>query len=515
MRGITTTILSLFILQVFAQTSVSFNNLGNATFQNNYQNPALIPSQDLFIGIPVISGIHLHSNSKTSYNETFTKEGETTLVDISKILKAFQNQNMVSAHTGVNLFHVGIKMKNASLISFSARERVEVDLLSSKELVDYLWNGNEKYVNQDINVAEAGVKAMHFREFGFGYAKPVNNRMDFGVRAKFLLGIADVSLPGNFSATLNSNGEAFQLDAKWNNFAIRSSGLNILRDNEDSISSIGSHLIMNKNTGFAVDLGLKYRLSRAHTITASLLDIGFINWKVDIENRFINDTTFNYSGVSLDSLGTVRQTIKDSLVANFRTSTNFDPYRGWLPLKVYGSWIYHYSRNTDIYFSGGVRLIQRRLKMLYGIGLTKRFGSAFMANVTATKLPQQFVNLGASFVVNGGPVQFYIAAEQIASSFSLPDKKAFDFRMGINLAIGSRDGDSRNEAGKRKVAGAKGVDTNEFLGQRVVTKKREGIYSIIKRQKKRELKDNKSPQKGRVNRKSLNGHSGKKNTNKN
>lgn len=508
MRILFATIASTFFLFLSAQTSVSFYNLGNATFQNNYLNPSFIPRENLFIGLPVISGVHAHINTKTSYNETFTVESTRTLVDIDKILTNLQSQNMISAQLGINLLHIGVKTKKKGLISFSARERLEVDALYSKQLVEFLWNGNEQFTNRNVNVSNLGLKAMHFREFGIGYATPVNERMNFGLRGKFLVGFADVSIPANFSATLRSDGEAFQVDAEWQNAQLRTSGLDIYDGSE---GNLGSHLLMNSNTGFGLDLGITYHLSKAYTVTASLLDVGFINWKENIGTESLNDTTFNYSGVQLDELGTVRQTIQDSLLDKFSTTTTFEPYRGLLPLRLHGSWIYHYRRGTDIHVSGGARMIQRQLKMLYGVGVTQKFGEIFTGNITATKLPQQFVNLGASFTVKGGPIKMYVAADQIVS-FSVPDAKAFDFRIGINLALGVKKDGSEDVFGKRKIPGAKGFDTNAFLGKKVKTKKREGIYSIIKKQKKRELKNKRTQRDNGVQIKSLNGRTGKKNT---
>ena len=510
MRKFLIIILTCSVLSgIKAQTSVSFNHLGNATFQNNYQNPALIPREYLFIGIPVISGIHAHINTKTSYRETFTKEGNTTLIDINKILENLQRHNMVSAHVGINLFHVGFKVKNKSLISFSGRERLEVDLLYPRQLVDYLWNGNQQFINESVKVSNAGIKGMHFREFGIGYATPVNEKIDFGARAKFLVGFADVSLPGNFSAKLESDNEIFQLEnTEVKNFALRTAGLNIYMGEQ---GNLGSHLLMNSNTGFGLDLGLTYYISPANTITASLLDVGFINWKEDAESDVIsNDISFNYDGVPLDELGTIRPTIQDSLVDRFDTTKDFDPYRGWLPLKGYTSWIYHLRRSTDIYFSGGARLVQRRMKMLYGVGITQKFGPVFTGNITASKLPQQFVNLGASFVLKGGPFQMYMAVDQIVN-FSVPNAKAFDFRLGINLAIGTEEYSFENPYEKRKIPDAKGLDTNTFLGKKIKTKKRRGVYSIIKKQRKRELKNKRTKRDNAIEKKSLNGRTGKKN----
>ncbi len=510
MKHALVTIILLLSFGLTAQTSVSFLHLGDATFQNNLLNPSLIPRGKTFIGLPVMSGVHFNVNTKTSYNETFTNEGGTTLVDIDKILSNLQNQNFAAVQANINLLHLGFKLKNGALVSFNANERIETDVLYSKQLVDFVWNGNEQFTNQDIGVSKAGLRATHYREFGLGYAAPVNEQLTVGLRGKFLIGFVDISTPNNFKSTLNSNGEAFQLDAEWENFALRRSGFNIY---EGDVGNIGTHLLMNKNLGAALDIGATYHLNRYYTITGSILDFGFIGWKEDIDNQTLNDTTFTYDGVRLDDLGSIRETIEDSLLDKFEPRDNFEAYRSWLPTRAYGSWIYHYSQNTDFYISGGARYIQRELKMIYGLGVTHRFGNVLTASLTGTKLPQQFFNAGAALAVNGGPVELYMAADQVIN-FSVPDAKAVDFRFGINFVLNRNEdsGNGRGLSNRTRKPKAKGLDTNVFLGKKVRTKKREGIYSIIKKQKKREIKNKRTQRDKKVIDKSLNGHRGRKNT---
>ncbi len=516
MRKIAFTILLLAsICFVKAQTSVSFQHLGNATFQNNLINPSLIPEGKIFFGLPVLSGIHVNVNSKVSYNEVFTPEGDRNIVDFrGKILPELQKQNMVSAKVDVNLLHFGYKLKSGTLLSFTVNERIEGDFLYSKELVDYVFGaGNIDYLNQDVMVSRVGLRASHFREFGIGIAAPVNDQLIVGVRGKYLIGFTNVSTPGNAKADIRSNGEAFQISANWENAQFRSSGLDILmQENGFSSSDLSSHLVSNANRGLALDLGGTYRLNRYYTLTGSVLDIGFINWKEDIDNEVLRDTTFRYNGVDLEGLDDIRQTLEDSLFSKFETDPNTDTYRAWLPITAQGSWIYHYSPKTDIYVTVGSRYLHRQFKMLYGAGVTQKFGRVFTGSLSVTKLPQQFINAGAAIAVKGGPVQMYLAADQVIN-FSLPDAKAFDFRFGINFALNGRQNDDQDRGlTKSRIGGAKGLDTNVFLGKKVKTKKRDGIYSIIKRQKRRDVRNNKTKKDGGVQKKSLTGRSGKKNT---
>ena len=304
MRYVLSTITFLIAAAIYAQSSVSFLHLGNSTFQNSYLNPSLIPEGKTYLGLPVLSGIHFNVNTKTSYNETFTKESGNVIIDIDKTLSNLQKQNFASFHANINLLHFGYKFENGSTISLMANERVEADLLYSRQLVDYLWNGNEQFTGRDVDVSDAGFIGAHFREIGIGYATPVNERINFGIRGKLLVGFANFSTPNNFNSTLNSSGEAFQLDAEWNNFAVRTSGQDIYSGDE---GNLGSHLLFNSNLGAAVDIGATVHLNRYYTVTASLLDVGFIGWKENIVSETLNDTTFRYGGVDLEELGSIRQ----------------------------------------------------------------------------------------------------------------------------------------------------------------------------------------------------------------
>ena len=343
-----------------------------------------------------------------------------------------------------------------------------------------------------LKVGNVGVKASHFREIGIGFAYPVNKQLDFGLRAKYLMGFIDASTPGNTTANLTSSGEFFQLDGELKNAQLRTAGVDIYSGDE---GDIGSHLTSSGNTGLALDLGFEYKLNRYYSFAASILDIGWINWKTNVTNYTLNDTTFTYSGLNLDGIGDIRDAVEDSLFSKFDTRETNDSYKSWLPLKAYGSWIYHYDKNLDFYGSLGTRLIQGQLKMLYGGGMTRRFGKIFTGSLSAMKLPGQFFNVGAAFALNGGPVQWYMAADQVIN-FSVPDFKAFDFRFGINIKVrGKGDGRSsrgsvtsygkKGNADDGTIKGSKGVEVGVFLGKKVKTKKKDGIYAIIPKAEKR------------------------------
>ena len=154
---------------------------------------------------------------------------------------------------------------------------------------------------------------------------------------------------------------------------------------------------------------------------------------------------------------------------NYETTT--EPYVGLLPLKGYFSWIHHYTKNTDFYISMNPRLIQRQFKILYGAGITKSVGRILSANITVTKIPQQLFNIGASIAVTSHGVQFYIASDQ-TTTYSVLDMKSLNLNFGFNLAINKKEKKDKNLS-------------TTFLGNRVKVYEKKGLYSIIKKQKRK------------------------------
>lgn len=485
---------TLFATTLLGQTSMSFYHLGRTTFQNTSLNPAWVPEGRLFIGLPALSGIHVHLNNKLSYSEVFTKENTGSVeLDKDKILTNLQSQNLTSAHLNVSLFHVGVKLPAGAFISFFANERLEADVLYPKKLLEFGLNGSDGFLDDEVKIGNTGLVASHFREIGIGYAYSMTGQVDFGIRLKYLMGFGNASVPGGVKANVTSNANFYEVDVELENAQLRTAGLDIYKGDE---GDIGSHLVSSGNTGFAIDIGGEYKLNRYYSIAGSILDLGWINWKTNVVNQTLNDTTFRYSGIDLDGASDLVEALKDSLFDRFTVTETNETYKTWLPVRAYGSWIYHYDKSMDFYGSVGARLIQGQLKFLYGGGITRKFGRIATLSATALKMPQQFINVGAAFAVNGGPIQFYMAADQVIN-FSAPDFKAFDFRFGINFRFKGKDtglasnssttsyskgfGKSNNDG---TLEGPKGVDSGSFLGKKVKNKKRDEIYSIIPRQKK-------------------------------
>ncbi len=477
-----------------AQTSLSFYHLGDATFQNGSYNPAFVPHGKVFFGLPVLSGIHLHYNNRLSYSEVVSKlETGGSKVDLRKGLDNLGINNMLSVHSTISLLHFGFVAENGMSYSLFANERIEADVLYDNRVMNFMIKGNTTVIDQKIQVGKTRISATHFREYGIGVTLPSPDAgVVLGARVKYLQGFFNMSTPENQSAYLSTNGETYILNGDISNLSLRSSGINIA---QGETGNIGTHLISNANRGFALDLGFDWTVNKYNRISASITDLGYISWKEDIENRFVSDTSFTYSGFNLKKISNLETMVKDSLVDQFSIEKNQKAYSTLIGPKAYLSWAYKVNEyGGNMISSIGMRYVQGKMKVLLGAGYQQKFGNFFVGSVNVTRLPQQFFNVGASLAVKGGPVQFYLAADQIYN-FDVTKFQSFDMRVGINFILGTKH--KSNEQVRRgatttisdekvKKKGPGFHQSQSFMGRKVEVIRQDEIYNIIPKQDRRD-----------------------------
>lgn len=462
---------------VVAQNSISFYHLGNTTFQHSYFNPAVYPAGKIFVGIPALSGIHVNVNSRLSYNNLTSQENQTSSTDLDKAFSNMNNQNTFTVGGTINVLHLGLRLDNGMVLSFGVRERIEADVLYSKDIMGFFIKGNLAYLGKTINLNQAGSKVNHYREYAFGGAMEIFKHLKVGGKVKLLNGMLDVSTPFNPLATVTTKKEAFQLQMEFQNAQLRTSGEAIYQG--DTLN-IGSHLAFNGNIGVGLDLGFQYNLMPNLSISGSVLDLGVISWKENIKNYQIKDQNLLFEGSSSLELSNLTELIEDSLLSKLTPDTLKSSYSSFLSPKAYLNVSSTQLGDFELNATIGARLLQKQVKMIYGLGISRDITKRFKASISAVKMPQQPINAGAALSAMVGPVQLYMAADNIIN-FSVPDAKAIDFRFGINLVFGMV---------RPNTKGSGAVPTTSFLGSEVKLKGKERVYSIIGKQKKRKLRRN-------------------------
>ncbi len=448
-----------------------------------------MPHGKFFIGLPVISGINIYANNQLSYNDVISRdESGTKYIDVEKAIESHGTLNVISGHVNLSLFHLAFRLpEEGPAISFFVNERVESDITYPSGLLKWLWRGNGSYLGRNMNFNSLGISTNYFREYGIGIATNVPDRpITVGMRLKMYQGIVNVSTPASMKFRFQTSQEHFQLELNTENAVVRTAGVELLQGGDQG--AIVPYLINNPNKGVGVDIGIDYKINRYYQVALSATDLGFISWNNDIRNYSIGDTTVNYSGIELRGSRNLEETVFDSLIGDYDLNENSDGYLAPMVGKLTGSWIYTPMKGVDIISTVHTRIVQNQPKMAYGVGVRGFLSPRVIGAASITKVPQQWVNIGAAFSVTAGFAQFYASADKVLG-YSVPNMHWAEFRLGMNLVFGLGNKEKvKNEEYKDfgPITDSKGIISNTFMGEPVKVKRQDGIYTIIKKQTKRD-----------------------------
>ncbi len=462
--------LSLLLLasKVHAQSGISLYHLQNATIQGNHFNPSFIPEGKLFFGVPVLSGLALDYNSRVSYNDLVVKENGQKTWNTDNFASLMKKRNYISLEADISTFYLGVRANEHTAFSIFVNEKIAARSFFSKDIIQLALEGNSTLVGKEIDLSKTATDTRYYREIGIGYWKDFPKRnFTLGGRFKYIIGMFNASSSNKFDGTVTTSDDNFSTQFEFSNATFNTSGVDLFSDG--SSAAIQAHLIGNGNTGFGIDLGANWQINKQLSAAVALNDIGFINWKVDPKNHILQDTTFNYTGVELKDIDDFQKTIEDTLNGYFQRSETANAYKTALNARFYSSLSYQLDDKSQVTATIANHSVSRRLRMLYGIGYTRKVGRVLSFSGNVIKAPQRGINLGLGYTVDLGSFQFYMASDKLLGLSDATKLSAFDLRFGINFIFGrKKPGGSKLEEDSK--------DGGDKIYQKIPLQKRREVY---------------------------------------
>lgn len=275
-------------------------------------NPALTPTKG-YINIPVIGAINATVGS--------TSLGYQDIMDIiddggdfytkPDFMGRLKDKNNLNVNFSTEILSAGW-YKGKNFWSFNVGVRADIGANLTKDLFNFLnevdeientWNNNE------FNVGSQQLNIQAYTEIGLGLSRQINNRLTVGGRVKVLLGIGNLEMKikqaymkANLPSEARMNDIAnTQFTANWQNEVAKlkneindyNATLNVDASLESSFK--GLELPENENGyiddldfdagkmglagyGVGIDLGASYKILDNLTVSASVLDLGFVSW---------------------------------------------------------------------------------------------------------------------------------------------------------------------------------------------------------------------------------------------
>lgn len=305
--------------------SAAAQTINSAYFTEDYKfrhmlNPAFGNEQN-YVSIPALGNISVNTHGNFGYRDVIMSNPMYPSLSDKK-MTTFLNP-YISAEDALSGFSTGnnritgdvsLTILSAGFKAFGGYNTIEINSRTTTgvslpyELFEFAKNtGNHSY-----NIGDINAHAQSFAEIAFGHSRQINDKLRLGAKLKVLVGLgrADVKMR-NMKADLTAEdkwtitGEAttdvsmkgFSYVSEEKEYNIEGSGT-YERVNDVDLDGVGVG-----GLGMAIDLGGVYEINEDWTVSASVLDLGFISWTNDMlaENRSKSFVFNGFHDVSVTS----------------------------------------------------------------------------------------------------------------------------------------------------------------------------------------------------------------------
>ncbi|KPK86648.1 MAG: hypothetical protein AMS27_04595 [Bacteroides sp. SM23_62_1] len=431
-----------------------------------HTNPALFYRCRTYIELPVISSVrYAYSNTGFGYHDALHygtgTQSDSIIIDIDNLDKKLKKRNYIRNDYSINLLGAGFRIRDYYFhfnISNHGETRVGIpgDIISLK---DGNWDSSEE-VPRDIDLGGLGVNAIDYIQIAVGVSKKIEEGFSIGLTAKYLMGAANLNTHrSELDIITQADPIVLDVSSRYRIYAsfpvdITYSNLGIVEtvNFDNSLDDPVGDFILNKNRGFAMDAGVLYDYLEEITLSASIIDLGLIRWRSNI-NRFESEGSITFRGFDLLQYATgtdeteLFQALLDSIQDSWQFTNSNDPYISFMTPKIYLGGLYRL--NEKIAFGALLRTEIFDRRPHFALTMSANFNpvSFFSGTVSYSIMNNKLYQLGLGFSLGGPGAQFFFVSDHIPVRFVREvntgalfpyNARTVNFRFGINLIFACR-----------------------------------------------------------------------------
>ena len=417
-------------LPLQAQQALSLHFAPRAT-QAQETNPAFLNDKLLTIHLPSPYVSVLHSGF--AYRDLIRPVGDSLMVDVPGALAQMDPTNDLRTFAQVDLLAIGVKLALFQ-VSAGARSRADVFLSYPRDLPTLAWEGNAGYLDQTLTLGPTGY-ARAWHEVYLGGAMRLGPKLTLGVRAKYLLGVADASITRH-DLTLYTSPEVYQLEAEVD-YALRTSGLSLGTDLSQPAFAFEPK-ILGTNRGWALDMGLTVKPIKQLEIAASVTDLGFIDWNTE-SHLYQARGQVAFAGLDVgalldqDSLSV--DLMVDSLLQGVDLSHAPHLYRTALPARAYLSATFRPIKLLRLGVLYHVEAYGGRSHQALALHGGVELGKILHTGLTWSLQDGRHDQLGAHAYLKLGPAALLLVTDNVLAFIQPYHARTTSARLGLNLSF--------------------------------------------------------------------------------
>lgn len=294
-------ILCLGTLSVAAQQTLHSSYFLKRMPMRHKLNPALINDYGYF-SIPMLGNVNIGVQSNLSLKNFIYPTNDGNLMtfmhqDVSAddFLDKIKNYNSVEMNVDLSVLSFGFfGFKGYNTFDISLRSHT--GMYVPEDLFRFMKLGMDDENGSSYHLRNFTMKTDNYVELALGHAHQINDKLTIGAKLKFLAGIANAQAKINrMDITLSedkweimANG---QMDASVLGASLQTKANGEIDDFDFDIDKPAL-----SGWGLGTDLGATYKLMDNLTLSAAVVDLGFIRWTKNLRGATRNDESFLFDG---------------------------------------------------------------------------------------------------------------------------------------------------------------------------------------------------------------------------
>ena len=429
-------------------------------------NPGATVLHDLHIGLPLLSQFHFNAGiTGISIDDIFVSSDIDINLRLRNAVSDLRSTDFITLTQQLDILNFGWRKNDK--IYYSGGIYQEFDFINyfPKDLAVLALEGNREFIGDPFNIGQVNFRGELLTVFHFGINKKVNKKLTIGARAKIyssIFSVQSTNNSGSFLTRVRPNSDNILEHILDVDFSVKTSGIASLVDSEediDLVKTLKKRALLGGNLGLGLDFGATFEIDERWTVSGSVIDFGMVFNSKDVETHTAKGR-FETSGIEFilppldDPDAEPRYTdILDEFDESVVRDTLTSAYIQLRPLKINGSISYGFGYkkygNEDCDCLKKERKVEpwtqyigahlfsvfrpKRPQVALSLYYQKRWTNFLFTRITYTVDEFSLNNIGFGLTTNIGPLNFFVAADNILGYRNLAKAKSVSLQLGFNL----------------------------------------------------------------------------------
>ena len=399
-----------------------------------------------------LSDIVMYKNGKPT--STFLDN----TVDEDAFIKKLSTINNISNNISFEWLNVGFKQKK-NYWDLSIQTKENFNFSFPKEYFAFILKGNIDSTRIGNGIFDGqGLNATVYQEASIGFNRQFSRYFRVGVRIKAIMGIANINTAKSQTKIYTTNSTDVESSSlpmtitSESNMLVNSSIplVDVTNNTSNVPSSISLQkgitmqdvLKITKNLGWGLDFGLMKDWNSELTLYGSVIDLGFIRWKNNVQNYALTSNKFNYNGfpfsnLNLNDLSSVSDSLLNQFKNGFKAKNTQNTYRTSLNTKIFFGGNYKLTKKVSIGLLGRIDKYPFNYEYSGTASLNLKPFRWGTITLSESYFKKSFINFGLGYTIRIMAMQWFAVYDNLIGTAIVPERSRYwSMRTGVNLVFG-------------------------------------------------------------------------------